>query len=83
MAFPFGVLKRIAKARDLLATSCGAVDPRREKKLVKKATKVLKKAQKIRSNVARKGVLSADCASALEEMLAKAHEQCRSWRSAF
>jgi hypothetical protein len=79
---PLGVLKRIARARDMLASSCQAENPRRERKLVKKATKVLRKAEKIRSAVARKGALSAECASALNEMLGKAREHCQSWRNA-
>jgi CSLREA domain-containing protein len=80
---PFGVLKRIAKARDMLASSCQTDDSRRGKKLVKKAMKVLKKAEKIRAGVVRKGGLSDDCSAALIDMLGKAREQCRSWRDTF
>ena len=80
---PLGVLKRISKARDMLASSCQSDDARRGRKLVKKAVKVLKKAERIRAAVVRKGAISDGCSTALTDMLSKARERCLRWRNSF
>jgi CSLREA domain-containing protein len=80
---PLGILKRIAKARDVLALATQTDDSRRQKKLVIKSVRTLKKAKRISDRVVRKGALSSECRDALREVLEKALDSCQSWRSTF
>jgi CSLREA domain-containing protein len=80
---PLGILKRIQKARVMLGIAAQSDDTHRGKRVVRKAVRTLKKAIKVHTGVVRKGALSSDCATALDEILTNAVGKCQIWRKSF
>jgi CSLREA domain-containing protein len=79
---PFGVVKRMERVRERLARAQDVDDDRYERKLVKKAIRTIRKADKVGQRAARKGKLSAECVTDLEDLLGKARDHCLNWRTA-
>jgi cysteine-rich repeat protein len=76
---PGGVVRRLEKAHGMFQFAFQAEDPRRERKLVKKAMRHLGKAYKMTWGAVRRGALSAECAAELRGMLYEAKTRTIDW----